>query len=108
MGDVSLVALLVAVLGTGGVTAVVTSIIAAIRAARAGVATREDARTKDIVSARDEAIRDASLAERHYDDERQRRRIMEDELTIARRRLMELGHDPRPWPEIEGETGPRA
>lgn len=107
MGDVPLVALLVAVLGSGGVTAVVTTIISSIGKARSGVATREDQRKTDIVRARDDAIREAAAADARADRERVRRIIFTEHAARQRMKLINAGLEPDAWPE-ETTEDPRA
>ena len=104
--DPAIVALLVAVLGTGGLTAVVTTIITSIRAARRGVAVREDKRTADIVKARDHAEALAELAERQADAERMERIRWQEHAARQRMRLINSGLEPDPWPDTNKENHP--
>jgi len=99
MGDANLVAVLVAILGSGGLTAVVTSIINSIRAAKRGVAVREDNRKEDIVKARNEAIKAADEADRVADEERARRIRWMEHAARQRVRLINAGIEPDPWPD---------
>lgn len=106
MDDFNWIALLVAVLGGGGIGVAIREIAAVVTLARQGVSGREDRRKADIVAARDAALAAADKAERERDEadaffenERRKRRIAEDELVLARRALMEAGIDPRPWPD---------
>lgn len=106
MSDASLVAILVAVLSSGALTAIVTSIITSIKAARRGVAVREDQRKEDIVRARDEAIHalavakaEADTADSRADKERIRRIKWQEHAARQRVKLLAAGIEPDPWPE---------
>ncbi|QJD53433.1 hypothetical protein QDW38_gp24 [Microbacterium phage Lynlen] len=106
MSEATLVALIVAALGSGGITAVVTSIINSIRAARRGVAVREDQRKEDIVRARDEAIAsaikaraEADASDRLADRERIRRIKWQEHAARQRVKLLAAGIEPDPWPD---------
>lgn len=111
--DFPWVALIVALVGGGGLAVAIREIVNVITLARSGVSGKEDKRKADIATQRDyyaarveDADRDRDDAERHRDAERNRRRIMEDELALARRRMMEAGLDPRPWPHLDEDTEP--
>lgn len=97
--DPAIVALAVAVLGTGGLTAVITAIIQSIRAARRGVAVREDHRASDIIKARDQAEAIADEAERRADAERLLRIKWQEHAARQRMRLINAGLEPDPWPD---------
>lgn len=106
MEDFNWIALLVALLGGGGIGVAGREAVAVITLARQGVSGKEDRRKADIVAARDSALAAASKAEREkdeaeafYENERRKRRIVEDELVLARRALMQAGIEPRPWPD---------
>lgn len=106
--DFNWVALMVALLGGGGVFVAIREIVAVVTLAKNGVSGKEDRRKADIVAQRDffqaraeAAERLAEEADRRYDDERDKRRIIEDELTLARRKMLENGMDPRPWPDTD-------
>jgi Sec-independent protein translocase protein TatA len=101
MADVNLVAILVAVLGSGGLGAVVTSVLNSIRMARRGVSGREDKRRDDIIKQRDEAWARARQAEADADREEARadrergRRIRWMELAARYRlQLISAGIEP--------------
>ncbi|WNO28737.1 hypothetical protein SEA_FLAMETHROWER_22 [Microbacterium phage FlameThrower] len=85
MGDVNLVAILVAVLGSGGLGAVITAIVNSVQMARKGVAAHEDQRREDIVKQRDLAWARAAQAEHDADEEEARA----DRERIARIRWQE-------------------
>lgn len=106
MSDATLVALIVAALGSGGLTAVVTSIVNSIRATKRGVAIREDQRKKDIILARDEALivaaeakAEADAADSRADKERIRRIRWQEHAARQRVKLLAAGIEPDPWPE---------
>ncbi|UKH48459.1 membrane protein [Microbacterium phage Katzastrophic] len=101
MSEATLVALIVAALGSGGVTAVVTSIIGSVRAARRGVAIREDQRKDDLVRARDEALAiaararvDADASDARADRERAFRIRLQEHASRLRRQLIAAGIEP--------------
>lgn len=105
MDNFNWVALLVAVVGGGGVGVAIREVISVITLARQGVSGREDKRRSDIVAQRDwemaradQAEKERDEAEAYYELERSRRRIVEDELTLARRQIISLGAEPRPFP----------
>lgn len=112
MGDFNWIALLVAVLGGGGVAVAIREIVGVVSLARQGVSGREDRRRADIIAQRDAANARADKAdlerdeaEAHYENERRKRRIVEDELVLARRALMAAGLDVRPWPDETTQPG---
>lgn len=114
--DIPWVVIIVALLGSGGIAVAIREIVSVVTLSRQGVSGKEDKRKADISTQRDyymarveDAERDRDLAEDHYDAERYKRRLAEDELTIARRRLLEAGMEPRPWPNFDSEhdTEPR-
>ena len=72
MGDTNLIAILVAVLGSGGLGAVITAVVNSIQMARKGVAAHEDQRRDDIIKQRDAAWARAAVAEREADAEEAR------------------------------------
>lgn len=112
--DFNWIALIVALLGGGGLAVAVREIVSVITLARSGVSGKEDRRKSDIVAQRDfymvraeEAEADADAAETRLDNERAKRRIVEDELILARRTIMIEGLSVRPWPGFEDTDPPR-
>ena len=80
MGDINWIAIIVAVLGAGGIGAALRELAGVITLARKGVSGREDKRRDDIVAQRDFALaerdaakQDARDAEDREDAERARR-----------------------------------
>ncbi|MGQ7313361.1 hypothetical protein ACUOFU_16770 [Microbacterium arabinogalactanolyticum] len=99
------VAILVGLLGAGGVGAAVREIVGVVTLARKGVSGREDKRKTDIVAQRDHAIAmqaEAEAAERAADDradlEAEERRHWQEVAARMRRIIIESGGDPGPWP----------
>lgn len=108
------VAILVAVLGAGGIGAAIREIASVVSLARKGVSGKEDRRRDDLVAQRDHALELMRAAEREKDDadaradhaESVKRRALE-ELARARRRLVEEhGADPGPWPDFDNTDPP--
>jgi hypothetical protein len=106
MQDLNYVALIVAVLGAGGIGAAIREIVAVITLARAGVSGKEQKRKEDLVAQRDRAVAEADAADARADAEAARRRLLQETLSRERRRLIELGHEPGPWPDIDETTQP--
>jgi hypothetical protein len=131
MENFNWIALLIAMVGSGGIFVAVREIVGVVTLARQGVSGREDRRRADIVSQRDWALseRDKAIAEKEAADkiadaaiirfeqerdrrirveenERGRRRVLEDELTRANRQIVNAGLEPRPWPEFEDTENP--
>lgn len=96
--DTAVIAMIAAVLGAGGIAGVVGTIASNIRAARRGVAQREDKREADIIAARNQALADAAAAELVADRERRRRIQMEEHAARQRIKLINAGIEPDPWP----------
>ena len=101
MGDVNLVAILVAILGSGGLGAVASSIVNSIQMARKGVSGREDARRDDIIKQRDlawaratQAEADADKEEARADRERAFRIRLQEHASRLRRQLISAGIEP--------------
>lgn len=99
------VAILVGLLGAGGIGAAVREIVGVVTLARNGVSGREDRRKSDIVAQRDHALAmqaEAEAAERaadaRADSEAEQRRHWQEVAARLRRRLIEHGEDPGPWP----------
>jgi len=111
--DLNWVAILVAVLGAGGIGAAIREIAAVVSLARKGVSGREDRRRDDIISQRDHALAlqaDAEAGERAADEradrERDRRIRWQEEAARLRVRLIELGGDPGERPDIDNTDNP--
>lgn len=99
--DVSIVALIVALLGTGGLGSVVVAIINNVKLHKQGVAGNEDHRREDIVKQRDDALLQARIAEKaeraeevRADTERANRIKWQEETARLRLKLINAGHDP--------------
>ena len=110
--DLNWVAILVAVLGAGGIGAAVREIASAISLARKGVSGKEDKRRVDIIAQRDHALKmqaEAEAGERAADARADReatwRRNLQEEVARLRRTIIMLGQDPgldttqNPWEE---------
>lgn len=103
--EVNWIAVIVGLLGAGGIGAAVREIAGMITLVRSGVSSKEDRRKADIVAQRDWAMEqmkiaqdEADEAEQLFEFERYQRRLLEDELAIARRKLLESGHELDTWP----------
>lgn len=101
MGDVNLVAILVAVLGSGGLGAVITSVVNSIQLARAGVSGKEDKRREDIIKQRDaawaraaQAEAEADREEARADREREHRIALQEHAARLRMQLLKAGIEP--------------
>lgn len=99
------VAILVGLLGAGGIGAAVREIVGVVTLARKGVSGREDQRRSDIIAQRDHALvmqAEAEAAERAADDradrEAEQRRHWQEVAARLRRTIIETGGDPGPWP----------
>lgn len=110
MKDASTIALIVALLGSGGLAGVVTSIISSIRLHRQGVPAREESRREDIMKQRDEALSQAKMAEAaeraeelRADQERERRIRWQEESARLRIQLIMAGKDPGS-PPVDEDT----
>jgi hypothetical protein len=108
--DFNWVALIVALLGGGGLAVATREIVSVVTLARNGVSGKEDRRKADIVAQRDfyltraeRAEDERDEAEAYYEHERRKRRMVEDALTLERRRLIDLGQEPMAWPDTESE-----
>lgn len=103
--ELNWVAILVAVLGAGGIGAAIREIASVVSLARQGVSGKEDKRRSDIIAQRDHALQlqaEAEDAERvadaRADAEAAHRRHWEEVAARLRRQLIELGAEPGPWP----------
>ena len=99
------VAVLVGLLGAGGIGAAIREIVGVVTLARKGVSGREDRRKSDIIAQRDHAFAmqaEAEAAERAADDradrERDERLHWQEVAARLRRQIIETGGDPGPWP----------
>lgn len=99
MDDINWVALIVAILGAGGIGAALREIAGIITLARKGVSGREQQRRNDIVAQRDAAIAEAAEADRRADAERQLRIHWHEYAAQLRMRLIFAGQEPGDWPE---------
>lgn len=102
MENVNWVALVVAVLGAGGLGACFREIVSVVTKVREGVSAQESRRKSDIVAQRDHAIARADRAEARADDEARIRRLTQEYASELRRDLIELGEVPAPWPDFGG------
>jgi Sec-independent protein translocase protein TatA len=111
MQDINLVAILVAVLGAGGLGAFAREIADVVTKLRNGVSARESKRKNDIITQRDAAVAErnaankrADAAEGRTDRERENRRRMEVHAARLQRHLILVGEVPDEWPEIDETT----
>lgn len=111
--ELNWVAIIVAVLGAGGVGAAIREIASVVSLARKGVSGKEDKRRVDIIAQRDHALTmqaEAEVAERvadaRADRERAERLHWQEVAARLRRLIIEQGGDPGPWPTFipEGEN----
>lgn len=109
--ELNWVAILVAVLGAGGIGAAIREIASVVSLARKGVSGKEDQRRNDIVAQRDHALTmqaEAEVGERaadaRADYEADQRRRWQEEAARLRRRMIERGDDPGPWPTFDTPT----
>ncbi len=110
--DFNWVALLVALVGGGGVGVAIREVVGVVTLARQGVSGKEDKRKSDIVAARDhalamqakaEAAADASDA--RADREAEHRRFWQEVAARLRLRIIAEGGDPGPTPVYITEQG---
>ncbi len=108
MENVNWVALLVAVVGGGGVGVAVREIVNVVMLARQGVSGKEDRRRADIVAQRDHALKlqaEAEAGERAADERADReadhRRFWQEFAARLRLNIINLGGDPGPWPTFD-------
>lgn len=111
MPELNWVALLVAIVGAGGIGAAIREIASVISLARKGVSGKEDKRRDDIIAQRDHALAlqaEAERGERAADaraDRERERRIRWQELAARQQRLLILnGLEPYPVPEDIEDT----
>ncbi len=110
MGDVNMIAVLVAILGSGGIGAVVTSIVNSVQMARKGIAGKEDQRRDDLVKQRDlawaratQAEADAAAEEARADRERVARIRWMEHAARLRLQLLKMGVEPTDTAPIDRE-----
>lgn len=103
MEDFNWVALLVTLIGGGGIGVAIREIVGVVTLARQGVSGKEDRRKSDIIAARDHALAlqaEAEAGERaadaRADRERDARLAWQEEATRLRVLIIELGADPGP------------
>lgn len=103
--ELNWVAIIVAVLGAGGIGAAVREIASVISLAKKGVSGKEDKRRIDIIAQRDHALAmqsEAEAGERAADSradlEAAMRRFWEEHHARLRIIIISLGADPGPWP----------
>lgn len=113
MNDINWIVTLVGVLFAGGIGATVREIVGVVTLARKGVSGKEQKRRDDIVAQRDyalsqmkEAQAEANAHELRADREAAARRRWQEEHAKLRRRSIEDGRDPGPWPDIDDSTDP--
>lgn len=105
------VALLVSVVGAGGLGAAAREIAGVISLARKGVSGKEDRRRSDIIAQRDHALEKQAeaeagerAAEARADKEAELRRKWQEEAARLRVQIISAGGDPGPWPIIKVGT----
>lgn len=101
------VAIVVGLLGAGGIGAAVREIVGVVTLARSGVSGREDKRRTDIIAQRDHALAlqaEAEAGERAADTRANEqfglRLRWQEEAARLRREVIALGGDPGPWPNF--------
>lgn len=111
--EMNWIAVIVALLGAGGIGAAVREIVGVVTLARKGVSGREDQRRADIIAQRDHALTlqaEAEAGERvadaRADREAEQRRHWQEEAARLRRRMIERGDDPGPWPNFDTQGEP--
>lgn len=112
--DFNWVAVLVAIVGAGGIGALIREVVTVISLARKGVAGKEDKRRVDIIAQRDHALAmqaEAEAGERAADARADReaatRRRWQEEAARLRRQIIDQGGDPGLWPDIDQTDNPR-
>lgn len=113
MADMNWIATLVGVLFAGGIGATIREIVGVVTLARKGVSGKEQKRRDDIVAQRDyavaqmkEAQAEADAHEARADAEAAARRQWQEHVARLRRKSIERGDDPGPWPDIDDSTDP--
>ena len=112
MDNFNWVALVVALVGGGGVGVAVREIIGVVTLARQGVSGKEDRRRSDLVAQRDHALRLQAEAEegeraadKRADLEATHRRFWQEIATRLRLIIIADGGDPGPTPVFHPEQG---
>lgn len=112
MADFNWIAVLVAVLGAGGIGAAIREIASVFSLARKGVSGREDKRRDDIIQQRDHALAmqaEAEAGERaadaRADNERTRRIAWQEHSAQLRWQLITNGIEPGPTPNDNTDPG---
>lgn len=103
MENINWIAILVALLGAGGIGAAVREVIGAVSLARKGVSGREQQRRNDIVAQRDAALAAADESDRRADAERELRIKWREYAAHLRLQLIRAGEKPTDWPEENTE-----
>lgn len=104
MENVNVVALVVAVLGAGGIGVFFRELVSIITLIRTGVSAKEATRKNDLVAQRDREFQRAEAADQRADTEGRNRRRLEEYSSLLRRRLIDLGIAPSDlpkWPDLE-------
>lgn len=110
MEDFNWVALVVAVVGGGGIGVAIREVVGVVTLARQGVSGKEDKRRSDIIAQRDHALKmqaEAEAGERAADERANRasaradyeadvRRQWQEEASRLRLIIIDLGADPGP------------
>lgn len=103
MEEFNWVALVVTLVGGGGIGVAIREIVGVVTLARQGVSGKEDKRRSDIVAQRDHALKmqaEAEAGERaadlRADREAEHRRLWQEEASRLRLIIIDLGHDPGP------------
>ncbi|NLP82577.1 hypothetical protein HF576_01825 [Microbacterium sp. CFH 90308] len=111
--ELNWIAVLVAVLGAGGIGAAIREIASVVSLARKGVSGKEDKRREDIIAQRDHALAlqaEAEAGERaadaRADRERDRRIAWQEHAAHLRYQLRSLGVEPGRHPSIEDTENP--
>lgn len=107
MENFNWVALLVALVGGGGVGVAIREVVGVVTLARQGVSGKEDRRRSDIIAQRDHALQLQAEAEKgeraadaRADLEAEHRRQWQEEAARLRVLIIDLGGDPGPRPHF--------
>ncbi|MWV50053.1 hypothetical protein GRS96_12315 [Rathayibacter sp. VKM Ac-2803] len=109
MENVNVVALVVAVLGAGGIGVFFRELVSIITLIRTGVSAKEANRKNDLVAQRDREYHRAEAADQRADAEGRNRRRLEEYSSVLRRRLIDHGLPPAElpkWPDLEPIPAP--
>lgn len=106
--NVSPIALIVALIGAGGIGVFFRDVVNVFLKLRDGLSAREKNRKIDIVQQRDDAMKrerqawaERDIAWQERDREASKRRRMEEYASQLRRALIESGQEPAPYPVLE-------